>query len=110
MEASSKTAVSETNEQHALPCKNKRPSDARSRRSLVISTSFFVFSLAVLFVGALCPAFAEWYTTTVSAFFRAALALLTAPFPFSLAETLVLAGPAAFVILLLFRILTTNLY
>ena len=105
MESSSKTAVSETNEQHALPCKSERPYGKRSRKILVLSVALFVFSLAVLILGALCPTFAEWYTTTVSAFFRAALALLTAPFPFSLAETLVLAGPAAFVILLLFRIL-----
>lgn len=106
MKFSSQSVVSETKKQNDTANKTAaRPSGTPIRRGLAVSAGFFVFSLAVLIVGALCTAFAEWYTTTISAFFRAALALLTAPFPFSLAETLVLAGPAAFAILLLFRVL-----
>ena len=85
MKFSSQSVVSETKKQNdTANITAARPSGTPSRRGLAVSAAFFVFSLAVLIVGALCTAFAEWYTTTISAFFRAELALLTAPFPFSL--------------------------
>lgn len=60
----------------------------------------FCFSILVLILSLISRRFAEFWCQTVGGFLRKALAYITAVFPFSLAETLLIAG----LILLLYGI------
>lgn len=70
------------------------------RRLVAVSVSVFLASLAILVAGSLNTAFAEGYCNTVSAFLRAVLGAASSLVPFSLAETLVVLAPVAFLLLL----------
>ncbi len=69
----------------------------------VWSLCIFAAALLALLVQIACVysmPFADFFNGTIGAFFRAALSYLTVWIPFSLAETLIFAVPALFVVLL----------
>ena len=72
----------------------------------VPAASIWFFLLAVLAaavqgMAAVSTPFADFFNGTVAAFFRALLARITNPIPFSLAETLIFLVPVSFVLLLI---------
>ncbi len=56
-------------------------------------------ALVILIVAVISEGFAEWYNTTVGAFFRTVLAHLTSWIPFSLAEIAIYCIPAVIVLI-----------
>jgi len=63
---------------------------------------FFPVSLVLTLCASASPAFAEWYATRIYPVFSSVIHFLTSLLPFSLAECLVIAVPAAALICLLF--------
>ncbi len=68
-------------------------------KSRYIKTAMAVFSVSVLIalISALSTPFAEWYSRSIGGAVLKIMACITAPFPFSLAETLLFVGAAGLI-------------
>ena len=83
------------------PMKQQEPK--RHRRTPLACLILFGLALAagvIHLIGSLSPAFSDGFNRIVSAPIRAALAYLTAPLPFSLAESVILLLPVIAVVLI----------